>query len=459
MELTPEQWKAASSTASKIVIGAGEGAGKSFLSAVYATAHILWDLQRLGAKPDGRPVAELYWIVGADYIDAYREFDLIYQFNEKLGNVEAGSLHIRDEGRDKCSFRTLAGQLIETITAADPTAIGRLEPHGIVGAEVSRWNAETWTRVFGRLARQYQDGSWGIFTGSFESSVGPFADWFKVGEGPNEYGLRSFSMPTWTNYHKYPTGLDDPEIRRLMGMTDESRFIERYGGRPVPPTNAVLPMFSSARHVDEDIDYIEGEPCYLAIDPGDYVYSVLFVQIINGEVWVLDEVYANHWNHEAVIAEVKHRPGWKHAAKTRRGAIDIAGTQHHAAASPAELWEKHTGFTLGSNKVEVEKSVERLQSVLAISPVTGRARLRIHPRAKGLLSELGGGPSPVPNGGVWLRQGKGGRPKRENDHSCKALAYLLIDLFGTEMPDQYTLPDRIDFDTWEAPSYMEWSFG
>ncbi len=456
--MTDEQWKAASSESSKIVIAAGEGAGKSHTAAVYATAHAAWDLQRLGMAKDGLPVARLYWIVGQDYVDAYREFELILAFNRQLKNVDETSVHIRDEGRDKCSFKTITGQLFVTMTAADPTSLGREEPHGLIGCEVSRWQSEVWTRCFGRLARQYQDNSWGIFSGSFETSIGPFSDWYKVGQGPNDLGITSYNMPTWSNTYKFPGGIDDPEIERQRQMLPAHRFLERFGGLPAPPQNAVLPDFSITRHVDETVKYDVDSPVYLAIDPGDKTYAVLFVQIINGEVWVMDEVYVEHWNHQSVIDECKLRPGWKYAQLWKRGAIDIAGTQHHAAASPLEIWEDNTGFVLGTNKIEVEKSVERLQSVLAVSPSTGRPRLRIHPRCKGILSELGGGPPPIAGGGVWVRSGKAGRPERANDHACKALAYLLIELFGTAMPEGAYIPEKIDLGRYVAPSYLSWSF-
>lgn len=420
---------------------------------------MVFDLAVLGFDENHKPVADLYWIVGTDYTDAYREFELMYELNEELDNIEPGSLHVRDEGRDRCSFRTKAGQLVETITAADPTSIGRLEPFGIIGSEVSRWSPETWTRVYGRLARKYREGSWGIFSGSFETSQGPFADYFNIGQGPNELEIYSVSIPTWTNFHRYPGGLDNPEIKRQKEILSPHKFLERFGGRPAPPTNAVLPDFSTALHVDADIDYVESEPCYITVDPGDVVNAVLFYQIVDGEVWVIDEVYTSRWNYEAVIDEVKMRPGWKHAVRTRRGTIDIAGAQHHGRSSAKELWEERTGFIFGANKVAVEDSIERLQSVLTISSRTGRARLRIHPRCKGIISELGGGPSPVEHGGVWLRQSAGGRAKRENDHACKALAYGLYDLFGNAMPDGMRLPENINYETFEPVSYLsKWSF-
>lgn len=417
-----------------------------------------WDLLRNGYAEDGRPESRLYWIIGADYPDAYREFDLIYNFCLQLDNVKPGSLHLRDEGRDKCSFETASGQFVETLTGADPTAVGRLEPDGIVGAEVSRWQRELWTRAFGRLARKYQQESWGIFSGSFETSIGPFADYYALGKGPNDQQITSVRIASRENLHKYPGGADDPELLRQKSLLPPHKFLERFEGEPSAPTNAVLTNFSGALHVDDRIDYQPDMPCYISVDPGNLCYAVLFIQPVGGEIWVLDNVYVSGWDHHSVIAETKLRVGWKYAVQTRRGIIDIAGSQHHASASPKELWEEQTGFVFDANKVDVEQTVSRLNSVLQVSPATGRPRLRIHPRADGLIAEGGGGPSPIPGMGIWLRHGAGGIPERKNDHAWKALGYALTSLYGNTMPENMRLPEEMDFDSYAGVSYLERSF-
>ena len=75
---------------------------------------------------------------------------------------------------------------------------------------------------------------------------------------------------------------------------------------------------------------------------------------------------------------------------------------------------------------------------MAISPRTGRPRLRISSRCVGLISELGGGPSPIANRGVWKM--KGGVPDRDkNNDACKALGYGLVSHFGTTIPSMEEL--------------------
>ena len=189
----------------------------------------------------------------------------------------------------------------------------------------------------------------------------------------------------------------------------------------------VCHTFRYNSHVDYEVEYDPQLPVYLAIDPGGVVYAVLFIQFsANGEVRVLDEIYAYRWTHEAVVSEFKANAL---AGVTVGGAIDIAAKQAQNAMPIAlEEWYNDTGLILFTQKHAVDDTVERLLWALAPNPNTGNARLRIHPRCHGLISEMGGGESPVPDGGPWLRYESPtglGPPMRKNDHASKALGYLL----------------------------------
>jgi len=439
---------------SKIVVAAGEGSGKSYVAGLLATAKLHYDLIRNGYGIDGKPVSNLYWVIGADYQDAYKDFYDASQFALQLGMiVHKNDIHIRDEGRDKCSFTTKHGQFVETISGMDPTAIGRLEPSGIIGAECSRWGREIWTRSFGRIARTHQTGGWAIYTGSFESSYGPFYEYVKMGEGSNEADIRSFKMPTWSNTYIYPGGRNDPEILKQELLLSSTKFMERFGGEPAPPANAVFPEFSTVIHVNERLRYIDDFPTYLFIDPGENVCSVLFVQMVDQEVHVMEEIYVHRWSYEAVINECELMEGWKHVmATTGEAVMDDAGKQHNQSHSAEEVWSDKTALRIITNRNTREAVIEKVRATLGINPITGRARLQIHPSCPGLISEMGGGPSPLEGGGTWVRS-KEGRPKNSNNHSSTALGFGLIGAYGANMPKE-----RLDmeFNDWTAPSYLGW---
>ena len=392
----------------------GEGSGKSFDAALFGIAHSIYDLQWDGS---------LYWIVGADFEDARMEFNYVRDFEEKLGNIaKLNQTQARDQ---PCTLLTKTGQTFVTISSYDFTKLGREEPDGIIGAEVSRWYQEAFSRCESRLTRKFPR-AWGFFSGSFETSHGWLPDMFRYGSGPNERDIRSYSVPSWSNKQRYPLGRQDPAILVAEAALSPSKFLERFAGVPAPAKALIFSEFRANLHVDPELEYDYGEPVYLAIDPGTKVYCVLFVQIIAGEIHVVDEIYASRWTHEQVINEVKGKTVWP---LIKSGAIDIAAKQQHMGLPiPLQEWYKDTSLSLWANKLLVNDSIEKVRWALSPNPHTYRPRLSIHPRCRGIIAEMGGGPSPVEGGGSWryYESAAGlGPPKAENDHACKALAYLL----------------------------------
>lgn len=444
----------------KVLVSAGEGAGKSWAAGEVSAIHLVYDVVVNGLDDKGKANANLYWVIGESYEDAYKDWHDMLEVCEKLGIVAEGSVHIRDNGKDMCDFTTIYGQFVESRSGDDPTTIARLEPHGIIGAEASRWSAELWRRVWGRLARRERYGSWGFFSGSPESNVGPFADWYRLASGPNRFNIRSFAMPTWSNTYVYPGGYDDPAIQALKAITPEDRFNERYGGVPSAPRNAVLQEFSFPLHVDDSIDYVDGVDTYIFIDPGDIAYAVLFVQVVGSEIRVVEGIYAHRSTHDAVIAEAKMMRGWKYTQHTRRIIIDVAGYQHHNDTSTSYKWMAATGYYVSGEKYKVEALIDKLRSTLMVNPHTGRPRLRIHPRVVGLLAEAGAIANPIPGRGMWTRFSESGRPREDSNDAWKALGYGLLGLFGTDMPvetyDDYVPANPNDRPTGHGASYLKW---
>ena len=154
--------------------------------------------------------------------------------------------------------------------------------------------------------------------------------------------------------------------------------------------------------------------------------------------------------------------GWKSANKTRRIVIDVAGFAQTTSegGSPADAWRRETGFWVSGKKYAVDTTVDRLRVALGENPLTGRARLRIHSRCKGIISEAGGVAPPYKDegvGGMWTRYSTNGKPKRENDHSWKALGYGLQQLFGHTLPDAeaYTMSEYFGEGADAGASYLD----
>jgi hypothetical protein len=417
LQLSPEWQEVIYDDSYAIVAMGGEGAAKSFHAGLLIVCHLFYD-------PIVAEDAKLYWIVGADFEDAQKEFRYVHDFLSDLDYIEKKSMP-----GDKTSqwwLVTKGGQRIETISAYDPTKIAREDPQGVVGAEFTRMSREAFDRCIGRTNRRMNKHSWGFYSGSYETSLGWLPDMVKQISGPNQLNMRAFRIPSWANLYYYPGGRQDPAILLEEQRTSPSRFMERFGAEPQPPQGIIFSEFRNTTHVDPYLKYDTEYPVYVFIDPGDTVYCVLFIQLIDGEVRVLEEIYVAHWTHSQVINEVKNKVGWP---LVTGGAIDVAAKQAHMGLPrPIVEWRKDTGITLSAKRYPIEDSIDIVRLALAINPRTNRPRFRVHPSCTGIISEMGGGSSPVEDGGPWLRT-KGpegfGPPKGRNDHACKALGYGL----------------------------------
>ena len=436
LELSHEQQEVLFHPSRLKLIGGGEGAGKSFLGALTGVVRGIVDAHENSYGED-----LLYWVVGADFEDARKELEYIHEWLDELGLVDNSKTSISTHKDQKCILTTTIGVVYETVSGYDPKKIGREQPQGIIGCEISRWPKEVWDRCYGRLARRYHRGSWGFFSGSFETSEGWFPEMWEVGQSGNELDVASYSLPAWANLSIYPEGENDPAIQQLRAQTTEPRFMARYGGKPHPPIDSVFHEFKHVVHVDSQVEFDPNESTYIFIDPGDLVYACEFVQFIGDEVWVVDELYVTHWTHEQVMQGVQNKPAWNNL---KDGVMDIAGTQHHMGLGSAfEAWHRDTGLQMHVNKWPVDAELERLRSVLSINPSTGRPRLRVSPKCQGLIAEMGGGVAPVHGINRWKI--KNGKPEPRNDHACKALSYGLLEKFGTARIDDRSELDSVSY--------------
>jgi hypothetical protein len=413
-ELTPDQDPLFYHPARHKIGMGGERAGKSLTAATYLTAR-----HQLG---------QLFWIVSFDYELAVPEFEYVIGQLDALGNLEWASTN--QEGPRRATTKT--GQTIETKSGQDVRRIAGWAPDGILGCEIALWPPELFLRVLGRLAEKR---GWFLGTGSYESSLGWLPETVKLWEGPNEVEGHSFELPSWGNLFIFPGGWDDPAIQLEKARNTESRFMERFGGRPSPPSGRVFREARALLHINPDVHYEPGRPVYLAVDPGwGHAYAVEVIQEQGNVVNVIDELYLEHSSHEDVVHTAQTSPWWKDVSQV---VIDIAGRQHHGHRSANEVWRQEGRVHVVDQKVSIRDGIDRVKSFLLTDPTTGRPRLQIHPRCRGLTSEMGIGTSPIEGGGIYSyptdRNGKvtADLPRDRHNDASKALAYFLVHQFGT----------------------------
>ena len=397
-----------------ILVAGGEQAGKSMIASKFLLARFL-QINDAG----------LYWLVAADYERTRAEFEYLVDDFSRLGVLAEASKRV-DPGK----IVLADGTRIETKSAKDPRTLAMRAPDGIIGCEASQLDLETFYRMRGRCAPKR---GWLFLSGTFEGSLGWYPQMHTAWSIPTE-DEESFSLPSYTNVHLYPEGINDPEIQRLKRDASDDFFLERIQGIPSPPQGLVFPEFRPNLHVG-DVTWDVGTPIHIWMDPGYAgAYAVVVVQIQDDVIHVIDEVYERGLVTGEMIQICQQRPWWK---DVQYGVIDVAGYQHQAMAAPAEIWVKETGLYMNSQKVMINDGTERLKSFLKIDPVTNRSKVVINPKCTGILSEFGAAPNPF-DGQTrayrWKtdRDGNivGNMPEDKNNHGIKALIYGIVDNYG-----------------------------
>lgn len=402
---TKEQWKIHLDNHRKKLVCGGERAGKSYSAAMELIARSAY--------------GGLFWLVGHDYEATRGEWLHLVENFDKLGLLHKASTNI-----DPGTMTLVNGGKVVTKSAKYPRTLATLAPDGILLCEAAQADYETYLRLDGRIAEKR---GWLFMSGTLEFSEDWYSEFYKLWSTPNEDGV-SFSLPTWSNIHKFPGGRTDEEVLRLERGITADRFQERYGGIPCPPSNRIITEFSNRLHVSPDIEFNRDLPVELAIDPGyGGAYSILALQKLGEQVMIFDEIYKQGLITEQMILLVKQKPWW---SLVDTGVIDIAAKQHPAMQAPIEMWRDKANLSLRCNKVFVEDGIDVLRTYLTPNPVSGKPLIQIHPSCQGLISEMGGCKSPVPNGGTWKRNPDTLQVIDKNNHSVKALIYWLVDNFG-----------------------------
>ena len=411
-------------------VGGGEGAGKTFLAAFYAIARTTFTLAVLGLEE------QLVWICGQDFEDARKELDEVYKLLQVMDAVDYSRTNIPTTKDKRAVVTSTTGVRFETVSVKDETKIGREQPHGVIGAEATRWDSiEKWRRVRGRALRRWDTGVWMYMSGSFEvMKDGWYAEVWATGQGDNIEEITSYELPAWANPVIYPEGESSTAFVIARATEPKDRFEERYAGRPAPPRGTVLPEFKHAIHVSEDARYVAGLPVFLGVDPGGGTspYAVEAIQMVDDEVHIIDEVYTLGWVHEDIIAECQSRRWWKDVDPGYgTHAMDIAGWQQHGGAvAPVAEWLERTGIQFVGEKYPPRDLVNKLRVLLKINPYTHRPHLLVSPECFGFIVEAGGGKHPeIEDLKRWRMKGR--EASEDNCHATKGFGYWALREFGT----------------------------
>lgn len=258
-----------------------------------------WGKTFLGAKevePCGLTVSSITgkpqtgWIVGPNYVDAEKEFRIIYDTFRKWGidkhslkfqnNVESGSMSIKTEWGFELMCRS----------AGHPESLVGEGLDFVLMVEAGRHRRRTWGQYL-RPALSDKRG-WAIFSGVPEGRSEHSLLYHLWARGQDERypQWRSWRMPSWTNNIVFPGGRQDPEILEAESDLTTDEFDRQYGAKFVEKTGAVMQEWDDEIHL-QNLRYNDGWPVYGAVDYG----------FTNPFVWLWIQV--DEWGNSYVIRE------------------------------------------------------------------------------------------------------------------------------------------------------------
>lgn len=398
----------------------------------------------------------LVWIVGPDYVQAAREFELVYAALHQWDFVADDSTPKRG-GRE---LTTPWGCKLATKSSDDTKTLASYAPHYLAGVEMGQQSYEAYEKL---RERAIEHNAKVVMSGTFEGSLSWYPMLWEKWQGQNEEGGRSFSLPTWSNTFIFDGTPDDPKVQQFKRGIPDELYLERVAAIPFKPSGLVHKGFNNRVHMQR-IEFDPELPIEIAVDPATHTYAVVAVQweklsirkhidkaIDRGEVvdtakltkailaeertrvYVVDEVYRHDVIAQEIVPEVQAKPWFPYV---RTGVIDQAGSTRNANLSQVDIWRDMTGIAFRWNYVMIEQQPPLLNLRLRSDPDMGLPTVLFSHhlsnekdyagRAQGIIAELGLYQYPK-----WAH-GKAttDRPIDANNDAIKALCYWLYDKFG-----------------------------
>lgn len=325
---------------------------------------------------------------------------------------------------------TNKGVVITTFSLTDPESVAAITLEGAAVCEAGACPYMGIERIRGRVT---STRGFILYGGTIEASQNWFKEWILEGQRPNNKGIVSYSIPSWTNRTQFPGGYDDEEIQSWRAFLGEDLFLERCAAIPRPPRERVMSE-AKPEHIRDDIAIPEDATHEIWVDPGfATAHAVLWVAFWNEgkrlRFHAYDEFYEQRVDTEAMIGLCEQKPNWR---KIRTGVIDTGAVGHRDATKSAlEVWRNFAPQIVFAHKVWPESvQIERIQTCLRNGQFT------MSPECKGLIAEFGLGEPVFPEMHPWKFQtDRDGRitsekPKDAWNHSAKCVSYGLLNHLG-----------------------------
>jgi len=230
------------------------------------------------------------WIIGPEYIDAEKEFRVVYNSLRALGIDQVSTKFLHNVENGNMRIHTKWGFDIQCRSAKHPDTLVGEGLDFVIIVEAGRHHRRMFTEYV-RPALSDKRG-WSLMTGVPEMATGTsLLYWaFERGKDPSKTQWASWQMPSWTNNIVFPGGRRDPEILEAEDDLTEDEFQRQYGGEFVERTGRVMKEWDKTVHV-QDLEYNRKWPLYAAVDYGytnDWVWLWIQVDPFNN-IYVIGE--------------------------------------------------------------------------------------------------------------------------------------------------------------------------
>jgi hypothetical protein len=357
-------------------------AGKSFVAAMFVLTLLQW--------------SKIVWVVGPRYDDCRFLLSYLRTWLKLLHNYDDKNSSTPNASDTKWIIHTLDGCRIQSFSSGDPESLAGEAPNVIVMEEAGRQTLEAYYTC--RSRRVPRDATL-LLVGTMEKSQAWYRQMFNKWGAPHKSdGSIAYSLPSWSNREFYPLGYDDPKIQDAKRELPEDVFLARFAGLPPKPEGLVFPDFDTQSHVrpihlaerppDADpfgIYLAPDTPLELWMDPGNHHYAILVVAVVNGTIYVVDEVCERLKITPEMVQICQNKPWWGQITKLRS---DVAGKQHHANESAAEAWDRLTGMYPIMWRINPDVAADRTHVLLRPDPLTQQPRVVVDPKCRRLIWEF-----------------------------------------------------------------------
>ena len=440
-----------------VLVTGGVRAGKSFVCALKMFTQIVVDFGQHRIEPGAQ-----YWLVGNNYRNTEWEYRLLKRWFKALGWIQFASKDERDARIEfgicpleacadrrvrtgtRCDHLDDSPVFIRTVSSENLDNIASIGVQMIVACEGAQMSQEAFERC---QERCFDEGAQLVVSGTMDRLGSWYVELIQSADGDIEYqkdnDMFCITIPSLDNKHSFPAGEDDPDYIGLMKRMTKEKFEVRIMGKIRPAEQIIFGReFNPDVHISKDeleVDYFNR--VWLTHDPSYSRPGALLVCQLdedggnNKTLKIIDEIYTTSQMVSEVIDTVKRKSWYDFMKNYNRIKVtgDPALNHHHYDKSGEDLWKQHAQLPVelprkSSPSVQIQWVREMLRVIPGQPPF-----LLISPRCRGILSEFGYCPNPL-TGQAAPYEYKFERetnqltdePIDKNNHSIKALAYLLL---------------------------------